>query len=76
MDSARSILQLETSSDESELLSVLLALTVPELRLLYKDNGTKTSGNKSAYCRTLDCDLEGSVRGLSTGTQCSFRSLQ
>ena len=42
------ILQLETSSDKSELLSILLALTVLELRLLCKDNGMKTSGNKSA----------------------------
>ena len=53
MDSARSILQLETSLDESELLSVLRALTVPELRLLCKENGTKTSGNKSAIIGRL-----------------------
>lgn len=76
MDSAQSILQLETSLDKSELLSILLALTVLKLRLLCKDNGMKTSGNKSAYYKTLDYDLEGSVRGLSTGILCSFRFLQ
>ena len=47
MESVRSILSLQQSTSESELLELLRALTVPKLKLLCKENATKTSGNKA-----------------------------
>ena len=47
MDVAQSILKLEQSASEIELLNVLRKLTVPALKILCKDNKVKSSGNKA-----------------------------
>ena len=47
MESIQSILSLQDSTSDSELLELLHTLTVPKLKLLCKENATKTSGNKA-----------------------------
>ena len=74
MESARSILKLEQSASESELLDVLRALTVPKLKLLCKENATKTSGNKADIIGRLvttwkaACDASPKTCGASAGS--------
>ena len=43
----QSILSLQQSTSESELLELLHALTIPKLKLLWKENATETSENKA-----------------------------
>ena len=47
MESVWSIVSLQDSTSESELLELLHTLTVWKLKLLCKENATKTLGNKA-----------------------------
>ena len=53
MESVWSILSLQDSASELELLELLCTLAVPKLKLRCKENATESSGNKAdmiSYC--------------------------
>ena len=59
MESVQSIVSLQDSTSDSELLELLHTLTVPKLKLLCKENATKTSENKAdmisfKYCVVMN----------------------
>ena len=59
MESVQSILSLQDSTSDSELLELLHTLTVPKLKLLCKENATKALGNKAdmisfKYCVVMN----------------------
>ena len=74
MESVRSILSLQQSTSESELVVLLSAFTVPKLKLLCKENATKTSRNKADIIGRLvttwqaACNVSQETCGTSAAT--------
>ena len=53
MEFVRSVSSAQQSTSESELVELLRALNAPKLKLLCKENATKTSGNKAVIIGRL-----------------------
>ena len=74
MASVRSIFVLQQSTSESELVVLLSAFTVTKLKLLCKENATKTSWNKADIIGRLvttwkaACDVSPETCGTSAAT--------
>ena len=74
MESVRSVSSAQQSTSESELVELLRALTAPKLKLLCKENATKTSGNKADIIRRLAmtwkvaCDVSPETCSTSAAT--------
>ena len=74
MESVRSIFALQQSTSESELVVLLSAFTVTKLKLLCKENATKTSWNKADIIGRLvttwkaACDVSPETCGTSAAT--------
>ena len=74
MESVRSIFALQQSTSESELVVLLSAFTVTKLKLLCKENATKTSWNKADIIERLvttwkaACDVSPETCGTSVAT--------